>query len=197
MTAVTIEISFGFSPSRRNGTAESFPININHRYLGIDLSCEAIADCSSRLGFRRDEEFRVGRVEDFSEFVNFEAAVFNEMLYYLSVDRATTAVEKAVDGLRAPAIVVVVMTDNPKARRAWMPGARQRMRMRSASSRRSRSARSGSTCQPPRSRPSLSPLTRTDGDRLLTDSCHCGGHSRGRHSLTKTLMREPIMCLDD
>ncbi len=91
-----------------------------HRgYLGIDLSCEAVACCPSRLGFRRDEEFRVGRVEDFSEFANFEAAVFNEMLYYLSVDRAIAAVKKAVDGLRAPATVVVVMTDNPKARRIW------------------------------------------------------------------------------
>lgn len=91
-----------------------------HRgYLGIDLSSEAVAHCRSRLGLRHDEEFRVGRVEDFSDFANFDAAVFNEMLYYLSVDRATAAVKKAVDDLRAPATVVVVMTDNPKARRIW------------------------------------------------------------------------------
>ena len=91
-----------------------------HRgYLGIDLSSEAVAHCPSRLGLRHDEEFRVGRVEDFSDFANFDAAVFNEMLYYLSVDRATAAVKKAVDDLRAPATVVVVMTDNPKARRIW------------------------------------------------------------------------------
>ena len=91
-----------------------------HRgYLGIDLSSEAVAHCPSRLGLRHDEEFRVGRVEDFSDFADFDAAVFNEMLYYLSVDQATTAVKKAVDDLRAPATVVVVMTDNPKARRIW------------------------------------------------------------------------------
>lgn len=88
-------------------------------YLGIDLSSEAVAGCSLRLGFRGDEAFRVGRVEDFAEFANFEAAVFNEMLYYLSVARATAAVRKAFADLRAPATVVVVMTDNPKARRIW------------------------------------------------------------------------------
>ncbi len=91
-----------------------------HRgYLGIDLSAEAVTRCPRQLGLRRDEEFRVGRVEDFSDFANFEAAVFNEMLYYLSVDQAAVAVKKAVDGLRAPATVVIVMTDNPKARRIW------------------------------------------------------------------------------
>ena len=91
-----------------------------HRgYMGIDLSSEAVAHCLSRLRLRHDEEFRVGRVEEFSDLANFDAAVFNEMLYYLSVDRATTAVKTAVAGLRAPATVVVVMTDNPKARRIW------------------------------------------------------------------------------
>jgi SAM-dependent methyltransferase len=91
-----------------------------HRgYLGIDLSSEAVARCPVRLGQERDEEFRVGRVEDFSDFAKFDAAVFNEMLYYLSVERATAAVKKAVADLCAPATVVVVMTDNPKARRIW------------------------------------------------------------------------------
>lgn len=102
-----------------NGALLSVPRGWHQGYLGIDLSCEAVAGCPSRLGFRSDEAFRVGRVEDFCDFANFEAAVFNEMLYYLSIDEATTAVKNAVDGLRAPATVVVVMTDNPKARRIW------------------------------------------------------------------------------
>jgi SAM-dependent methyltransferase len=91
-----------------------------HRgYLGIDLSSEAVARCTTRLGIRRNEEFRVGRVEDFTDFAVFDAAVFNEMLYYLPVSRAAAIVRKAVEGLCAPASVVVVMTDNPKARRIW------------------------------------------------------------------------------
>lgn len=88
-------------------------------YLGVDLSGEAVAGCSLRLGWRCDEEFRVGRVEDFAEFAHFEAAIFNEMLYYLSVKRAVAVVKLAFDGLCAPATVVIVMTDNPKARRIW------------------------------------------------------------------------------
>lgn len=87
-------------------------------YLGVDLSGEAVALCR-RAGLLPGEDARFQPVEEFSDFADFEAAVFNEVLYYLPVEGAAEAVRAALSGLRAPAAVVVVMTDNPKARRIW------------------------------------------------------------------------------
>lgn len=87
-------------------------------YLGVDLSQAALA--RARLaGLRPDEDMRVQPVEEFEDFSRFEAAVFNEVLYYLPVERAVQSVRAAVENLQAPGAVVVVMTDNPKARLIW------------------------------------------------------------------------------
>ena len=87
-------------------------------YLGVDLSATAVARC--RLaGLLPGEELKVQSIEEFDDFADFDAAVFNEVLYYLSVDRAVQAVRCAVADLRRPGIAVVVMTDNPKTRAIW------------------------------------------------------------------------------
>lgn len=87
-------------------------------YLGLDLSAAAVARCR-RAGLLPGEELKVQSIEEFGDFADFDAAVFNEVLYYLPVDRAVQAVRRAVAGLRRPGIVVVVMTDNPKTRAIW------------------------------------------------------------------------------
>lgn len=87
-------------------------------YLGVDISSEAV----SRLrggGLLPGEEARAMRAEEFRDFSGFEAAVFNEVLYYLPVSAAVEAVKAAASGLRPPGVVVVVMTENPKTGRIW------------------------------------------------------------------------------
>jgi SAM-dependent methyltransferase len=91
-----------------------------HRgYLGLDFSPEAVSRCAALAGPFAGGEFLVGKVEEFDAFEGFSAAVFNEVLYYLPAARAEAVVRRAAAGLPISGIVVVVMTDNPKARRIW------------------------------------------------------------------------------
>lgn len=87
-------------------------------YVGVDLSSEAVARLRG-AGLLSGEEARSMSAEEFRDFSGFDAAVFNEVLYYLPVAAAVEAVKAAASGLRPPGVVVVVMTENPKTGRIW------------------------------------------------------------------------------
>ena len=91
------------------------------RYTGIDVSNVIIERCRRGFSELPRTEFLARGIEDFSEDRDYDAVVFNEILYYLSFSGAAGAFRKAVKLVaRRDGIVVVSMNDNWKARLIWM-----------------------------------------------------------------------------
>lgn len=85
-------------------------------YLGIDVSCEAIASATARLGDARSR-FEVAEAESFQSDARCDVIVFNQSLYYLP-DPARVMTHYR--GLLSPqGRIIVSMVHNARTRAAW------------------------------------------------------------------------------
>ena len=85
-------------------------------YLGIDVSREAIASATARLGDDRSL-FAVADAWDFETDHRFDVIVFNQSLYYLADPAALLAKYQAM--LAPNGRLIVSMVDNARTRAVW------------------------------------------------------------------------------
>jgi 2-polyprenyl-3-methyl-5-hydroxy-6-metoxy-1,4-benzoquinol methylase len=96
--------------------AEKLKVLSYTSYLGIDVSREAIASATARLGDARSH-FAVAQAESFESSTRFDVIVFNQSLYYLP-DPARVMTDYR--GLLAPqGRIIVSMVHNARTRAAW------------------------------------------------------------------------------
>jgi 2-polyprenyl-3-methyl-5-hydroxy-6-metoxy-1,4-benzoquinol methylase len=96
------------------------PDNVS-RYVGIDISGEAIRICRQKSDPARDHTFVASAFEEFTPRETFRAIVFNEMLYYYPVRQIPDVLAHARDLLKAGtgAIIVSVHGHSLKRRPLW------------------------------------------------------------------------------
>ncbi|HJR57012.1 MAG TPA: class I SAM-dependent methyltransferase [Rhizomicrobium sp.] len=85
-------------------------------YLGIDLSQEAIARATQKLGSARTE-FAVADLHRFESPRRFDVIIFNQSLYYLSEPDAVLARYAAM--LAPGGHFIISMADQPRTRALW------------------------------------------------------------------------------
>lgn len=85
-------------------------------YLGIDLSQEAIARASQKLGSARTE-FAVADLHRFESARRFDVIIFNQSLYYLSEPDVVVARYAAM--LAPGGHFIISMADQPRTRALW------------------------------------------------------------------------------
>jgi 2-polyprenyl-3-methyl-5-hydroxy-6-metoxy-1,4-benzoquinol methylase len=85
-------------------------------YVGIDLSCEAIASATARQGDARSR-FAVAEAEGFQSDARFDVIVFNQSLYYLCDPAGTMAHYRTL--LAPKGRIIVSMVHNARTRAAW------------------------------------------------------------------------------
>jgi SAM-dependent methyltransferase len=86
------------------------------RYLGLDISGEAIARARTRLGDDRTR-FEVTDLHAFASMDHFDAVIFNQSLYYLSDPVAVLCRYAAM--LAPGGHVIISMADSPRTRVLW------------------------------------------------------------------------------
>jgi len=84
------------------------------RYEGIDVSEHAI-DIAQRLRNQRNASFKCTRLEDYSAETQFEAIVFNEVLYYLDVSEA---INRSAKLLSETGLILISVYDFKEGREA-------------------------------------------------------------------------------
>lgn len=96
--------------------AEKLKVLPYSSYLGIDVSREAIASATTRLGDVRSR-FAVADAASFQEDTRFDVIIFNQSLYYLT-DPARVMMHYR--GLLSPqGRIIVSMVHNARTRAAW------------------------------------------------------------------------------
>jgi len=96
------------------------PDNVS-RYVGIDLSSEAIRICRGRKDGHGDRTFMATSFDDYAPVESFEVIVFNEMLYYYPMRRIPEVIARA-RGLLTPgtgSIIVSIHERSLKKRAVW------------------------------------------------------------------------------
>lgn len=90
------------------------------RYVGIDISGEAIRICREKSACAGSRAFVASAFEDFSSAEGFQAIVFNEMLYYYPVRRIPQILARARKLLKAGGSIIVSVHDRSlKKRPLW------------------------------------------------------------------------------
>jgi len=87
------------------------------RYVGIDLSSEAIRLCNERRDSCRDHAFIETAFEEYSPGECFDAIVFNEMLYYYSMSEIPAIIDRARNLLTRPTGTIIVSIHNRSLKR--------------------------------------------------------------------------------
>jgi SAM-dependent methyltransferase len=85
-------------------------------YLGLDISAEAVARATARLGDARTR-FTVADLHGFESAERFDLIIFNQSLYYLSDPAAVLARYAAM--LDANGRFILSMADMPRTRALW------------------------------------------------------------------------------
>lgn len=85
-------------------------------YLGIDVSGEAIASATARLGDARSR-FVVAEAQSFQSDARFDVIVFNQSLYYLPDPAGVMTHYRAL--LAPQGRIIVSMTHNARNRAVW------------------------------------------------------------------------------
>ena len=91
------------------------------RYVGIDLSSEAIRICRRKTAGPGDRTFEATSFDDYQPDDGFRVIVFNEMLYYYPVRRIPAVLARA-SGLLKPgtgSVIVSVHDRSLKKRAVW------------------------------------------------------------------------------
>lgn len=96
------------------------PDNVE-RYVGIDLSSEAIRICREKRHGPRDRTFEATSFDDYDPGERFRVIVFNEMLYYYPVRRIPAVLARACRLLTpgAGTVIVSVHHRSLKRRAVW------------------------------------------------------------------------------
>jgi 2-polyprenyl-3-methyl-5-hydroxy-6-metoxy-1,4-benzoquinol methylase len=96
------------------------PRNVS-RYVGIDISSEAIRICREHYAPSAGLTFEASGFDDYKCRDGFEAIVFNEMLYYYPTRRIPGVISRACNLLKdgAGAIIVSVHDRSLKRRPVW------------------------------------------------------------------------------
>jgi 2-polyprenyl-3-methyl-5-hydroxy-6-metoxy-1,4-benzoquinol methylase len=96
------------------------PLNVS-RYVGIDISGEAIRGCREKHGHDRSRTFLTVPFEEYAPLDAFHVIVFNEMLYYYPVSRIPEVMSRARALLRCDAGTIIVSVHNRslKRRQVW------------------------------------------------------------------------------
>ncbi len=96
------------------------PANVT-RYVGLDLSSEAIRLCRSRSNGHQGRSFVATPFESYTSKTPFQVIVFNEMLYYYPLRRISEMLDRARALLTSShgAVIVSVHDHCPKKRALW------------------------------------------------------------------------------
>lgn len=91
------------------------------RYVGLDLSSEAIRICRAKYAARRGRSFVTAPFEKYTSAEPFRVIVFNEMLYYYALRRVPGIVRRAQALLdnHLGTLIVSIHDHCPKKRRLW------------------------------------------------------------------------------
>jgi 2-polyprenyl-3-methyl-5-hydroxy-6-metoxy-1,4-benzoquinol methylase len=91
------------------------------RYVGIDLSAEAIHVCSAKHRGSPKRSFVATPFLDYADTIPFDVVVFNEMLYYYPLRRIPAVLDHArtLLGSRGGVVIVSVHDRCPKKRGVW------------------------------------------------------------------------------
>ncbi len=87
------------------------------RYVGIDLSSEAIRICREKEDSSGSRTFMATSFDDYVPSERFDAVVFNEMLYYYPVRRVPEVLARARALLRTGSGTIIVSIHNKSLKR--------------------------------------------------------------------------------
>jgi 2-polyprenyl-3-methyl-5-hydroxy-6-metoxy-1,4-benzoquinol methylase len=96
------------------------PGNVS-RYVGLDISAEAIRGCIGRIGVDGSRAFVSAAFEEYAPSEAFDVIVFNEMLYYYPIRRIPEVMARAKGFLEegSGTIIVSIHERSPKRHHVW------------------------------------------------------------------------------